>query len=359
MDSENDNDKVNIPSFSSSEPEVSYSNDLDFFKDFEKELPAIIYNDALTSKLDFLTEPTLCPQHIDEFNLKDETLSECDKEEQNILYFNNLFSFNVIYLDDLKSDKDNDDDKIDIKQPSRDMSVILLTNVINTDAPRAWYDILSSFLLSQEFSNGAVNPTLFTKKAGRDILLVQTYVDGIIFASTDPAMCDEFVKIVTSKFKMLMMGKLSFFLGLQIFQSPKGIFINQSNYALEIIKKYGMQSSDLIDTHMVEKGKLDEDLQGKPVDPTHYRDMIGSLMYLAFSKPDLVFVVCMCAQYQEKLSKKHLHATMSGVKIPNEAHLEVHSSWEINWSAGHPRSIRASSTEADYIALSGCCAQIL
>nr|GEU44232.1 hypothetical protein [Tanacetum cinerariifolium] len=133
-DSKNDNDKVNMPSFLSPEPEVSYSNDLDFFKDFEKEFSVIVYNDALTSKLDFLTEPDVSPQHVDEFNLKDETLlSECDEKEQNVLYFNDLFPFNVIYPDDLKSDKDNDDDKIDIKQPSRDMSIIPLTNVINVD----------------------------------------------------------------------------------------------------------------------------------------------------------------------------------------------------------------------------------
>ncbi|GJV21216.1 hypothetical protein Tco_1370236 [Tanacetum coccineum] len=97
---ENDNDKVNMHSFPSPEPTVSYFYDLDYFKDFEKEFPAIIYNDALTSKLDFLTEPTVSPQHIDEFNLKDET--------------------------SLSEYKDNDDDKIDIKQSSRG-------SVINTD----------------------------------------------------------------------------------------------------------------------------------------------------------------------------------------------------------------------------------
>ncbi|GJR30084.1 hypothetical protein Tco_1106316 [Tanacetum coccineum] len=126
-DSENDNDKVNIPLFPSPEPTVSYFDDLDCFKDFEKEFPAIVYNDALTFKLDFLTEPTISPQHIDEFNLKDKTsLSECDKVEQNVLYFNDLFPFNVIYPGDSKSDKDNDDDKIDIKQSSGGY-------VINTD----------------------------------------------------------------------------------------------------------------------------------------------------------------------------------------------------------------------------------
>ncbi|GJY67184.1 hypothetical protein Tco_0469422 [Tanacetum coccineum] len=116
---ENDNDKVNIPLLPSPEPTISYFGDLDFFKDFENEFPAIVYNDALTSKSNFLTEPTISIQHIDEFNLKDETpLSECDEEEQNVLYFNDVFPFNVIYLDDSKSDKDNDDDKIDIKQSS-------------------------------------------------------------------------------------------------------------------------------------------------------------------------------------------------------------------------------------------------
>ncbi|GJW43199.1 hypothetical protein Tco_0071998 [Tanacetum coccineum] len=121
--SENDNDKVNMPLFPSPEPMVSYFDDLDFFKDFEKEFSAIVYNDALTSKSDFLTEPTLCPQHINEFNLKDETsLSEFDEKEQNVLYFNDLFPFKVIYPDDLKSDTDNDNDKIDIEQPSGNMS---------------------------------------------------------------------------------------------------------------------------------------------------------------------------------------------------------------------------------------------
>ncbi|GKD96303.1 hypothetical protein Tco_1380200, partial [Tanacetum coccineum] len=103
------------------------------FNDFENEFPAIVYNDALTSKLDYLTEPTLSPQHIDEFDLKDEaSLSECDEEEQKNLYFNDLFSFNVIYLDDSKTDKYNDDDKIDIEHSSGDLSIKPLPDVINT-----------------------------------------------------------------------------------------------------------------------------------------------------------------------------------------------------------------------------------
>ncbi|GKB33722.1 hypothetical protein Tco_0873123 [Tanacetum coccineum] len=116
-DLENDNEKVNMPLFPSPEPTVSCIDDLDFFKDFENKFPVIVYNDALTSKSDFSTEPTLCPQHINEFDLKDETsLSEYDEVEQNVLYFNNLFLFNIIYPDHLKSDKGNDDNKIDMIQ---------------------------------------------------------------------------------------------------------------------------------------------------------------------------------------------------------------------------------------------------
>ncbi|GKA97476.1 retrovirus-related pol polyprotein from transposon TNT 1-94 [Tanacetum coccineum] len=115
-------------------------------------------------------------------------------------------------------------------------------------APRAWYDMLSSFLISQHFSKGAVDPTLFTRQAGNDLLLVQIYVDDIIFASTNTAMCNEFANQMTTKFKMSMMGQMSFFLGLQISQSPRGIFINQSKYAFEIVKKYDADHSGCQDT---------------------------------------------------------------------------------------------------------------
>ncbi|GKE12246.1 retrovirus-related pol polyprotein from transposon TNT 1-94 [Tanacetum coccineum] len=139
-------------------------------------------------------------------------------------------------------------------------------------ATRAWYDMLLSFLISQHFSKDAVDPTLFTWKVGNDLLLVQIYVDDIIFASTNTALCNEFANLMTTKFKMSMMGRMSFFLGLQISQCPR-------------------------DTPMVEKSKLDEDLQGTPVDATLYRGMIKSLMYLTSSRPDLIYVVCLCARY--------------------------------------------------------------
>ncbi|GKB68741.1 retrovirus-related pol polyprotein from transposon TNT 1-94 [Tanacetum coccineum] len=121
-------------------------------------------------------------------------------------------------------------------------------------APRAWYDELSTFLLQNHFFKGTTDPTLFIRRFDDDILVVQVYVDDIIFGSTHPS--------------------------LQVNQSPRGIFINQSNYVLEILKKYGMETCDPVGTPMVIKDKLDLDQNGSPVDAMKYRSMIGALMYL-------------------------------------------------------------------------------
>nr|GFA67673.1 retrotransposon protein, putative, unclassified [Tanacetum cinerariifolium] len=115
------------------------------------------------------------------------------------------------------------------------------------------------------------NMVVYQMRNGNNLLLVQIYVDDIIFAASTLELCELFDNLMCSKFKMSMMGKISFFLGLQISQNPRGIFINQSKYALESLKKYGFESCDPVDTPMVEKSKLDEDREGKAIDPSHYR----------------------------------------------------------------------------------------
>ncbi|GJY31275.1 putative ribonuclease H-like domain-containing protein [Tanacetum coccineum] len=135
-------------------------------------------------------------------------------------------------------------------------------------APRAWYDTLSKFLLAQGFSKGVVDPTLFIRKTGKHTLHAQKYVDDIIFASTDPKDCDHFSNEMSSKFQMSMMGQIPLFLGLQISQNPRGIFINQSKYANAILKKFDLHKSDPVDTPMVERTKLDEDLDKYQFKPT-------------------------------------------------------------------------------------------
>nr|GEW30853.1 hypothetical protein [Tanacetum cinerariifolium] len=173
-------------------------------------------------------------------------------------------------------------------------------------SPRAWYDELSTFLLQNHFFKGTIDLTLFIRRFHNDILVVQVYVDDIIFSSTHPRYIQLFFDLMKSCFKMSMMGEMTFFLGLQVNQSPRGIFINQSKYVLEILKKYGMESCDPVGTPMKIKDKLDLDQNGTPVDATKYRSMIGALMYLTSSRPDIVHATCLCARYQAKPTKNHL-----------------------------------------------------
>nr|GEV49339.1 retrovirus-related Pol polyprotein from transposon TNT 1-94 [Tanacetum cinerariifolium] len=253
---------------------------------------------------------------------------------------------------------------------------------------------LNGNLREEDFSKGSMDPTLCIPRNGNDLLLVQIYVDDIIFTASTPELCDIFAKIVCSKFKMSMMGKISFFSGLQISQSPRGIFINQSKYVIESLKKYGFEFCYLVDTPMVEKSKLDEDKKGKSVDLSHYRGTIGTLLYLTACRPDLQFAICMYARYQARPNEKHLHAVKSifrylhgtvnqglwylkdssialtafldanhagcqDTRCSTSSSLQFLGDRLISWSSKRQKSVAISSTKAEYIALSGWCAQIL
>ncbi|GJT75689.1 retrovirus-related pol polyprotein from transposon TNT 1-94 [Tanacetum coccineum] len=172
-------------------------------------------------------------------------------------------------------------------------------------APRVWYDKLSSFLIEHHFIKGIVDPTLFTRCHGGDILLVQVYVDDIIFWSTNLDFSKRFANLMKNNFEMSMMGELKFFLGLQVHQSPHGIFISQPQYAIELLKKHGMDDCVSMGTPMATK-RLDADLQCTPTDQMTYRRMIEGLMYLTASRPDIAFATFICARYQARPTVKHL-----------------------------------------------------
>nr|GEX37080.1 retrovirus-related Pol polyprotein from transposon TNT 1-94 [Tanacetum cinerariifolium] len=174
-------------------------------------------------------------------------------------------------------------------------------------APRAWYDELSSFLVSKGFFKGSIDPTLFITKHRGDILIVQIYVDDIIFGSTNAKLLKQFEKLMHNKFEISMMGELKFFIGIQIHQSPRGIFINQAKYAQEILIKHGMTSCDSVGTPIATK-HLDANLSGSPVDQMKYCSMVGALTYLTASRPDIMHATCYCARYQAKPTEKHLTA---------------------------------------------------
>ncbi|GJW12858.1 retrovirus-related pol polyprotein from transposon TNT 1-94 [Tanacetum coccineum] len=175
-------------------------------------------------------------------------------------------------------------------------------------APKAWYDRLKAFLIKHEYKMGMVDNTLFTKKKSSNINIVQIYVDDIIFFSTCQDMCDEFAKIMHDEFEMSMMGEINFFLGLQIKQLEDGIFFNQSKYIKEMLKKFGLEDSKPMKTPMSSDTKLTKDEECESVDSTKYRGMIGSLLYLTASRPNIMFSVCLCAHFQEAPKTSHLEA---------------------------------------------------
>ncbi|GKE47730.1 retrovirus-related pol polyprotein from transposon TNT 1-94 [Tanacetum coccineum] len=223
-------------------------------------------------------------------------------------------------------------------------------------APRAWYDELSNFLVSKGFSKGSIDPTF--------------------------------------KFEMSMMGELKFFLGIQIHQSPRDIFINQAKYAQEILKKHGMTSCDSVGTPMATK-PLDDDLSGTLVDQTKYRSMIGALMYLTASRPDIVHVTCYCARYQARPTEKHLRKVKRifrylkntinmGLWYLKDTDFNLNAFLDsdhagcldtrkstsggiqflvgdklVSWSSKKQDYTLMSSAEAEYVSLSACCAQVL
>ena len=158
-------------------------------------------------------------------------------------------------------------------------------------ASRAWYERLSKFLMEQGFSKGSIDTTLFLKKNKHDLLVVQIYVDDIIFGATNKNLCECFAKDMQNEFEMSMMEELTFFLGLQVKQNKNGIFINQEKYIKDMMKKFEISAVKEMATPMSPTTKLDKDERGKYVNQKLYKGMIGSLCYLTSSRLDIMFSV--------------------------------------------------------------------
>ncbi|GKD57738.1 putative ribonuclease H-like domain-containing protein [Tanacetum coccineum] len=175
-------------------------------------------------------------------------------------------------------------------------------------APRAWYATLSAFLEKHGYKRGIIDKTLFIKRDKKDIMLVQVYVDDIIFGSTNNSWCDEFEALMKSIFQMSSMGELIFFLGLQVKQNKGGIFISQDKYVAEILKKFDLMNVKAAITPMETKVPLTKDEEAIDVDVHLYRSKIGSLMYLTASRPDIMYAVCVCLHFQVTPKTSHLNA---------------------------------------------------
>nr|GEV45400.1 uncharacterized mitochondrial protein AtMg00810-like [Tanacetum cinerariifolium] len=233
-------------------------------------------------------------------------------------------------------------------------------------APRAWYETLSTYLLDNRFHKGKIDKTLFIRRHKIDILLVQVYVDDIIFGSTKKELCNAFKKMMDEKFQMSSIGELTFFLGLQVKQKQDEIFISQDKYVAEIIKKYGFSKVKNANTPMETQKPLLKDEDGKDVDVHMYRSMIGLLMYLISSRLDIMFAVYACARYQVNPKVSHLYVVKRIFSDYARANLDRKSITGgcqymrcrlISWQCKKQTVVVNSTTEAEYVAALSCCGQ--
>ncbi|GJS01344.1 putative ribonuclease H-like domain-containing protein [Tanacetum coccineum] len=175
-------------------------------------------------------------------------------------------------------------------------------------APRAWYETLSTYLLDNGFQRGKIDKTLFIKRHKGDILcLVRKFMWMTSSWFTKRIMQMLVKKLMHEKFQMSSMGELTFFLGLQVKQKKDGIFISQDIYVAEILKKFRFTEVKTASTPMETQKPLLKDEDGEEVDVHMYRSMIGSLMYLTSSRPNIMFAMCSCARYQINPKVSHLH----------------------------------------------------
>jgi hypothetical protein len=154
-------------------------------------------------------------------------------------------------------------------------------------APRAWYERLKAFLLDKGFKMGSIDKTLFLLKQGTNTLLVQIYMDDIIFSGSSHALVAKFADTMNREFEMSMIGELTFFLGLQIKQTHEETFVHQGKYTKDMLKKFDMGEAKPLSMPMSTTTALDEDKEGEAMDQKKYRSMIGSLLYLTVMRPDI------------------------------------------------------------------------
>ncbi|GJX16072.1 putative ribonuclease H-like domain-containing protein [Tanacetum coccineum] len=257
---------------------------------------------------------------------------------------------------------------IDPKYPKKVYKVVKALYGLH-QAPRAWYATLSTFLLKNGYRRGTIDKTLFIKKDKHDIILVQVYVDDIIFGSTKKSWCDDFEALMKSRFQMSSMGELTLFLGLQVKQKEDGIFISQDKYVAEILKKFDFVSVKTASTPIETQKPLVKDEEASDVDVHLYRSMIGSLMYLTASRPNIMFAVCACSRFQVTPKTSHLSVVKRifrylkgkpklGLWYPRVSSFDLEAYSDSDY-AGANLDRKSTTGEAEYVVAVNCYGQVL
>ncbi|GJT26420.1 putative ribonuclease H-like domain-containing protein [Tanacetum coccineum] len=283
---------------------------------------------------------------------------------------------------------------LDPKYPEKVYKVVKALYGLH-QAPRAWYATLSTFLLKNGYRRGTIDKTLFLKKDKHDIILVQVYVE--VYHPLDIQRSLGVISLrhwMKSRFQMSSMGELTFFLGLQVKQKPDGIFISQDKYVAEILKKFDFASVKTASTPIETQKPLVKDEEASDVDVHLYRSMIGSLMYVTASRPDIMFAVCACSRFQVTPKTSHLSAVKRifrylkgkpklGLWYPRVSSFDLESYSDsdyaranldrksttggcqflgrrlITWQCKKQTIVATSTTEAEYVAAASCCGQVL
>jgi hypothetical protein len=261
-------------------------------------------------------------------------------------------------------------------------------------APRAWYGRLRGFLFSKGFEMGKVDKTLFLLMHGDDILIVQVYVYDIVFGGLSHSLVVRFVEDMSKEFEMSKMGELQFFLELQIKQAKEGTFVHQAKYMKDVLKKFKMDDLKPLSTSMSMTTTLNADEDGEPVDLKEYQSLIVSLLYLTATRPDIQFSVCLCARFQASSRTSHWQAIkqifrdlrytpklglwysvsssvlllgfsdadFAGCRVDQKSTsgtCQFLGSSLVSWSSGEQSSVAQSTIEAEYVAATSCCSQLL
>ncbi|GKA87814.1 putative ribonuclease H-like domain-containing protein [Tanacetum coccineum] len=235
-------------------------------------------------------------------------------------------------------------------------------------ASKAWYETLSTYLLENGYRRGTIDKTLFIKNDRGDILLVQVYVDDIMFGFTKKSLCVEFEHMMHKRFQMSSMRVFTFFLGLQVMQKDDGIFISQDKYVADILKNFDFVTIKTASTLIKTNKALLKDEEAKDVDVYLYRSIIRSLMYLIASRPDIMFAIYVCARFQVTPKVSHLHDVKRifrylkgqpklGLWYPMDSPFDFEAFSDSNYVGASLN--RKSTTGAEYVVATNCCGQVL